>query len=190
MTTIASSGRKLIVTEFLTLDGVMEAPEKWSFKYWSDAVGKFKRDELFATGSLLLGAKTYETFAGAWPTRQDKEGFADRMNSLPKYVVSESLKEVAWTNSRLIKGNVAEEIAKLKREPGQDIVVHGSRTLVQFLMKHGLVDRLHLLVFPVLRGGGARLFDEGTQATLDLIEVKAFDTGVTALIYQPSETLS
>jgi dihydrofolate reductase len=184
MSNTANQGRKIIVTEFMTLDGIMEAPEKWVGKFWGDGVGKFKHDELFGSGALLLGRKTYETFAGAWPSRQDKEGFADRMNGLPKHVASTTLKEVTWSNSKLIKGSVADEVAKLKQAPGQDIVVHGSRTLVQSLMQNGLVDQFHLLVFPIVLGSGMRLFDEGTRATLKLIESKTFDTGVIGLFYQ------
>lgn len=188
-TTPSTSGRKLIVTEFVTLDGVIEAPHKWSFEFWNDAIGKFKHDETFASGAQLLGRKTYDTFAEAWPSRQDPEGFADRFNSMPKYVVSSSLKgDLAWNNSRLVKGNVADEIAKLKKQPGQDIVVHGSHTLVQYLIKHGLVDQFHLLVFPVVLGAGLRLFAEGTQAKLRLVESKTFETGVTLLIYQPASS--
>ena len=120
--------RKIIVTEFLSVDGVMEAPEKWSFPYMNEEIMKFKRDELFASGALLLGRRTYETFAAAWPSRTDPEGFAERMNSLPKYVLSSTLKELAWNNSKLIKGNAVEEISRLKSELAQDIVVHGGHT--------------------------------------------------------------
>jgi dihydrofolate reductase len=174
---------KLLVTEFMTLDGIMEAPEKWSFPFWNDEAAKFKRDELFATGALLLGRVTYETFAAAWPSRTDKEGFADRMNSLPKYVVSTTLNEVTWNNSRLIKGNVVNEIIRLKQQPGQDLVVHGSCTLVQTLIQQGLVDEYHLLVYPLMLGSGKRLFQDGTQAKLTLVQSKAFGTGIIANVY-------
>ncbi|TLY82554.1 MAG: dihydrofolate reductase, partial [Gammaproteobacteria bacterium] len=152
--------RKIIVTEFLSLDGVMEAPEKWSFPYMNDEIMKFKSDELFVSGALLLGRATYETFAAAWPSRTDPGGFADRMNSLPKYVLSNTLKEVKWNNSRLIKGNAVDEISKLKQEAGQDIVVHGSRALVNWLLGHGLIDEYHLLVYPIVLGSGKRLFSD------------------------------
>jgi len=178
---------KLVVTEFMTLDGVMEAPHEWSFPYWNDEAAKFKQDELFASGALLLGRVTYEGFAAAWPSRTDPTGFADRMNALPKYVVSTTLNEVGWNNSRLIKGNVADEVSRLKQEPGQDIVVHGSRTLVQTLMQHGLIDEYHLLVYPLALGSGKRLFEEGSKARLKLVEAKTFGTGVVALVYRPVE---
>jgi len=177
--------RKIIVTEFLSLDGVMEAPEKWSFPYMNDEIMKFKSDELFASGALLLGRATYETFAAAWPSRTDPGGFADRMNSLPKYVLSNTLKEVKWNNSRLIKGNAVDEISKLKQEAGQDIVVHGSRALVTWLLGHALIDEYHLLVYPIVLGSGKRLFSDQARGTLKLVESKLFGTGVVALIYQP-----
>lgn len=184
MATAKSTGRKIIVTEFVSLDGVIESPQKWSFEFWGDDIGKFKHDELFATDALLLGRKTYEGFAEAWPTRKDKEGFADRINSLPKHVASTTLNDVGWNNSKLIKGNLADEVAKLKQTPGQNIVVHGSRTLVNSLMNYGLVDQFNLLVFPVVLGGGLLLFDQGNRVTLKLVESRKFDTGVMALIYQ------
>ena len=177
--------RKIIVTEFLSLDGVMEAPEKWSFPYMNDEIMKFKSDELFASGALLLGRATYETFAAAWPSRTDPGGFADRMNSLPKYVLSNTLKEVKWNNSRLIKGNAVDEISKLKQEAGQDIVVHGSRALVNWLLGHGLIDESHLLVYPIVLGSGKRLFSDQARGTLKLVESKSFGTGVVPLTYQP-----
>jgi dihydrofolate reductase len=141
----SSEGRKIVVTEFITLDGIMEAPEKWSFAYYGDGIAQFKRAELFATGALLLGRRTYETFAGAWPKRKDSEGFADRMNALPKHVVSSTLRELSWDNSRLLKQPLPEGVANLKRETEQDIVVHGSRTLVNSLVQLDLVDEFHLL---------------------------------------------
>jgi dihydrofolate reductase len=184
--------RKIIVTEYVTLDGVMEDPgggEKskhgaWSFPFWSDEAAKFKFDELFASDALLLGRVTYEGFAKAWPTVKDEAGFADRMNSLPKYVVSTTLKELTWNNSHLITGNVAEEVAKLKQQPGQDILVAGSAALVQTLMQHDLVDEYRLLVHPVVLGGGKRLFPDGSKNTLKLVEARAFGSGIVALSYQ------
>src|SRR5438874_9635700 len=126
--------RKLIVTEFVSLDGVMEAPEKWSFPYGNEEFGKFKLDELHATDALLLGRVTYDGFAAAWPGRADEAGFADKFNSMPKHVVSDTLKSADWTNSHVIRGaNAVAEIRKLKQQPGKgDVVVHGSRDLVTF----------------------------------------------------------
>src|SRR5436305_2996163 len=118
--------RKLVVSEYVTLDGVMEAPNKWSFQFWNEEAAQFKFDELFASDALLLGRVTYQGFAAAWPSMKDEAGFGDRMNGLPKYVVSTTLEEAAWNNSTLIKENVAEAVAALKQQPGQDILVAGS----------------------------------------------------------------
>ena len=184
--------RKVVVTEFVSLDGVMEDPggaEKfkhggWTWPYWHDEIGKFKFDELVASDALLLGRVTYQAFAAAWPSRSDKEGFADRMNSLPKYVVSTTLEKVEWNNSKLIKENIDEEISRLKQQPGQDILVAGSGTLVRMLMQHDLVDEYRLLVYPVVLGSGKRLFESlPERRDLKLISTRTFPSGVVALIY-------
>lgn len=179
--------RKIIVTEFVTLDGVLEEPQNWSFPYWNDEIGKFKHDELFATDAQLLGRVTYEGFASAWPSSTDEDGYADRLNSLPKYVVSTTLERAEWNNSHLIKKNVVEEVFKLKQQSGQDILVHGSPTLVQTLIRHDLINQYHLLVFPLVLGSGKRLFQDGSNATLKLVESKTFSSGVIAQIYQPDK---
>ena len=178
--------RKVIVTEFLTLDGVMEAPNEWSFPYWSDEAAQFKYDELFASDALLLGRVTYDGFAAAWPSMADEQGFADRMNGIAKYVVSTTLETAEWNNSTIISANVADEIARLKAMPGQDILVGGSAQLIQTLIVHDLVDAYRLLVYPLVRGSGKRLFADGTAASLELIEAKPFSKGVVALIYEPA----
>ena len=177
--------RKLIVTEFLSLDGIMQDP-MWTFKYWNDETAAFKAEETSADEDLLLGRITYEGFAEAWPERTDEESGGVYFNGTRKYVVSTTLDKVEWNNSVLIKGDIIEEIKKLKQEEGPDIVVHGSATLVQTLMKHDLVDRYRLLVYPLILGnGGIRLFQEGSMANLKLVKAQAFSTGVTALIYEP-----
>jgi dihydrofolate reductase len=170
---------------FLTLDGVMEDPQNWSFPYWNDEIAKFKKDELFATDAHLLGRVTYEVFAAAWPSRADEAGFADRMNGLPKYVVSTTLEKAEWNNSTIIKENIAEEVSKLKQQPGQDILVAGSATLAQTLMRHDLTDEYRLLVYPIVLGSGKRLFKGGSKAGLKLVETKAFSSGVVLLRYRP-----
>jgi dihydrofolate reductase len=189
--------RKVVVTEYVTLDGVMEDPGggdkskygAWSFKYFNDEVAKFKFDELFASDALLLGRVTYLGFAAAWPTFKDEQGFADRMNGLPKYVVSTTLDALTWNNSRLIKGNVAEEVSRLKQEPGMDILVAGSAALVRTLMEHDLVDEYRLMVHPVVVGGGKRLFGDGAGTkALKLVDTKATSTGAVILTYQPAGT--
>ena len=184
--------RKIVISEYVTVDGVMEDPgggEKsayggWSFQYWSDEAGKYKFDELFASDALLLGRVTYEGFARAWPSMQDEAGFADRMNNLPKYVVSTTLEKAEWNNSHIIKGNVAEEVAKLKQQPGQNILVAGSAALAQTLMQHGLVDDYWLMVHPIVVGGGKRLFQDASKTPLQLVETKPLPLGVVVLHYQ------
>ncbi len=170
---------------FVTLDGVMEAPEKWCFPFWNDDIAKFKHEELFATDAHLLGRVTYETFAAAWPSRKDDAGFADRMNSLPKFVVSTTLGKAQWNNSTIIKSNIGEAVLALKKQPGQDILVAGSATLVETLMQQGLIDEYRLLTFPIVLGSGKRLFAEGSKASLTLVEARSFGSGVVLLRYQP-----
>ena len=176
--------RTLAATLFMTLDGVVEAPDKWSFPFWSDETGKFKLDELRATDALLLGRVTYEGFAAAWPGRKDEEGFADQFNSMPKYVASKTLKKLEWNNSHLIKGDLAAEVSKLKQQPGHDIVIHGSPTLIRSLLPHDLIDEYRLLVYPIVLGRGKRLFDEASQAKLKLAESETFSKGVVKLVYR------
>ena len=174
--------RKIVVTEFVSLDGVMEDPA-WTFKYWNDEIAQFKGEESAASDALLLGRVTYQGFAAAWPESKD-EGAA-YFNGVRKYVVSTTLDRAEWQNSRLINGDIVAEITRLKAGDGQDITVHGSATLVQTLMQHDLVDRYRLLVYPVVLGQGKRLFKEGTPATLKLVEARSFNSGVAALIYAP-----
>jgi dihydrofolate reductase len=186
--------RKLIVTEYMTLDGVMEDPgggEKgghggWSHQFFNEEAGKYKFDELFSSDALLLGRVTYEGFAAAWPKFKDEAGFADRMNGLPKYVVSTSLQKPEWNNSHVIRGNVVEEVSKLKQQDGLAILVAGSAELVHMLRQHDLVDEYRFLLHPIVVGGGKRLFRDASAYTpLRLIENKTFSTGLMALHYAP-----
>jgi len=174
---------RLAATLFMSLDGVVESPEKWSFPYWNEEIGKFKFDETFASGALLLGRVTYEGFAAAWPGRKDPEGFADRFNSMPKYVGSKTLKKLEWNNSHLLEGDLAAEVSKLKQQSGKDVVIHGSPGLIRSLMPHDLIDEYRLLVYPLVLGPGKRLFDETCQTNLKLVVSKAFGTGVVKLVY-------
>lgn len=176
--------RNIVVTEFVSLDGVMEHPA-WTAPYWNDEIAHFKGEETAASDALLLGRVTYQGFAAAWPESKD-EG-AEYFNGVRKYVVSTTLDTVEWNNSMLIKGDIVAEIAKLKQQDGRDMTVHGSATLVQTLMQHRLVDRYRLLVYPVVLGTGKRLFQEGTTATLKLLESQSFSSGVVALMYQPTQ---
>jgi dihydrofolate reductase len=160
--------RKLIVTAFLSLDGVMENP-MWTFPYWNDEIAAFKGEETSANEPLLLGRVTYQGFAASWPQRTDEASGGVYFNGTRKYVVSTTLPEpLEWNNSVLLKGNVVEEVTKLKGEDGPAIVVHGSGRLVQTLMQHDLVDRYRLLVYPLVLGEGQRLFEEGATATWGL----------------------
>lgn len=188
--------KKIIVSEFVTLDGVMEAPggEKslgersgWTFSYVSPGQMKFKHDELFACESLLLGRKTYDGFAAAWPAMTGTGDFGERMNSIPKYVVSKTLTSLAWNNSHLINENIFETITKLKQGPGGDILVYGSGQLVSGLTEHGLVDEYRLMIFPVILGIGKHLFEgSAIKKNLALKEVKSLDKGVVVLTYSPA----
>ncbi len=176
--------RRIVVTEFMSLDGVVEEPA-WTFPYWNDEIAKFKGEESSASDALLLGRVTYQGFAAAWPQSED-EG-ADYFNNVRKYVVSDTLEEpLEWSNSTLIKDNIVEEISILKQQDGKDITVHGSATLAQTLMQHYLVDRYRLLVYPLVVGKGKRLFEEGTTASLKLLASKPFSSGVVALVYEPN----
>ena len=185
---------KIIVTEFVTLDGVMEAPggEDREFGGWAMKVDRgqggdnFKHQETMSSEALLLGRVTYEGFAKAWPKRTGE--FADKFNNMPKYVVSSTLKEATWTNTTILKGNVAEEVSKLRKKIEGEIVVHGSGTLVQTLLQHKMVDELHLMVFPIILGRGERLFGEmRSQISAKLNDSKIVGDGVVILVYKLSE---
>jgi dihydrofolate reductase len=188
--------RKLVVTEFITVDGVVEDPggsegfERggWAFDFdRGDEGNKFKLDELLEAEAQLFGRRTYDGFAAAWPSRTGE--FADRINKSPKYVVSSTLEEPPWENSTVISGDVAGEVSKLKAEPGGNILVAGSVQLVRTLLDNDLVDELRLMVFPVVLGKGKRLFDDGLgKSALELVEARAVGPeGVVVLVYRPAE---
>ena len=186
--------RRIVVTEFISFDGVFEAPgpdgsgfkyEGWTMPYGNEEFMKFKMEELRTADAQLLGRVTYEGFAKAWPNRSGDE-FSDKFNSMKKYVVSKTLKKAEWNNSYIIKDNIAVEIAKLKEEKGEDILVAGSGHLVTFLLELGLVDEFHLLVYPIVLGSGKRLFKDA-HVKLKLIEATPFQTGVLALKYEPGK---
>jgi dihydrofolate reductase len=188
--------RKIIVSEFLTLDGVMEDPggsegtERggWAFKFNRGPEGdKFKLDELLASDALLLGRTTYQAFASPWPSRTDE--FADKMNSMAKYVVSTTLEKAEWNNSHIIKNNVAEEISKLKSQSGKDILIAGSGQLVDLLLQNQLIDEYRLMVFPIILRRGKRLFKDGIASIpLRLLETKPVGSeGVIVITYKQKE---
>ncbi len=185
--------RNLFATEFVSLDGVMEDPGGaegyehggWSFQFSTPESMKFKLDELNATAVILLGRVTYEGFAKAWPTVKDDVGFADRMNGLPKYVVSTTLQNAGWNNSTIISGNVAEEVAKLKAEDGGDIMIAGSQQLVRTLLEHDLIDEIRLMVSPVILGSGKRIFDGvAGKKLLELADSTTYSSGNLVLTYR------
>jgi dihydrofolate reductase len=185
---------RIVITEYVSLDGVMEAPgggedfrhAGWTFEIDRGQEGdKFKLEETLEAEALLLGRVTYEGFAAAWPSMEGE--FADKFNSMPKYVVSSTLEEPEWNNSTVLEGDVVEEVSKLRRELDGDIVVHGSAQLVQTLLEHDLVDELRLMVFPVVLGTGKRLFgNTSDKKRLRLADSKMVGEGIAILIYEPA----
>lgn len=186
--------RRIIVTEFITLDGVVEAPGGnetdhphggWQSKFRSAETGAYKVKELASVDALLLGRKTYEQFAGYWPN-ESGEAFADPIKRLPKYVVSTTLQQAEWNNSQVLR-NVEQEVAALRNAPGGDILVYGSATLVKSLLRHNLVDELRMMVYPVSVGGGLKLFgDDRGHNEFQLVHSQVSDNGVLILEYRPS----
>ena len=185
---------RIVVTEFISLDGVIEAPgggEDYKYGGWTfeidrgDEGNQFKLDETMSSAALLLGRRTYEGFAAAWPERDGE--FADKFNSMPKYVVSSTLRDPEWTNSTVLPGELVDEITKLNKEQDGDIVVHGSAQLVQSLIENDLVDELRLMVFPVVLGTGKRLFGETTdKKPLKLSSSTVVGDGVAIQVYTRS----
>jgi dihydrofolate reductase len=193
--------RKIVVGTFLSLDGVMQAPGSseedteggfdyggWQMPYFDEIAGKVVGDSFAATDALLLGRVTYQIFAAYWPNAPAEDPFAKQMNSMPKFVGSTTLHSVEWNNSSLIKGNVPEEVAKLKQQPGSgDLAVVGSGKLAQTLMRHNLIDEYVLWFHPLVLGSGKRLFGDRIPKTdLKLVDTKTTSTGVVILTYQPA----
>src|SRR5437773_7391631 len=186
---------RIVITEFASLDGVVEDPggsENFKYGGWSfeidrgDEGNKFKLDETMSAEALLLGRVTYEGFAVAWPSVKGE--FADKFNSMPKYVVSSTLEDPEWNNSTVLKGDVVEEVRRLRQRLGGNIVVHGSAQLVQTLVEHDLVDELRLMVFPIVLGTGKRLFAETSDAKpLRLVDSRTVGDGVTILVFEPGD---
>ena len=185
---------RIVVTEFVSLDGVMEDPGGaegyryggWTFEIERGAEGdRFKLDEAFAADALLLGRVTYEGFAAAWPDREGE--FADKFNSMPKYVVSSTIADPGWSNTTVLAGDVATAVARLRDDFAGELVVHGSAQLAQALIEHDLVDELRLMVFPVLLGEGKRLFGEiSAKKPLRLQSSRTVGDGVAILVYEPA----
>ena len=175
---------RLQLSEILTLDGVMEAPEQWVSQYMDQEIGEYVMAALRQTDAMLFGRKTFQEMAAAWPDRTGD--MADIFNSIPKYVVSSTLKDVTWNNSHVINGNIAEEVAKLKAQPGGILLVQGSADLVRLLAQHQLIDEYSLHVAPLVLGKGKRLFQEGAQARFQLANTKAYKAGMITLNYEPA----
>jgi dihydrofolate reductase len=194
--------RKLITSTFVTLDGIMQAPGGpgeddsggfksggWSVNYWDEMMGQVMGEIMAKNHELLLGRKTYEIFAAYWPYHEDEPG-ADNLNDAKKYVVSRTLDRVEWNNSTLIKGDVVKEITRLKGSDGPELQVHGSSNLIQTLLKHNLIDELHLWIFPVAVGNGKRFFgEEINPSNLKLLDCRTSSTGVIIATYEPGGEL-
>jgi class 3 adenylate cyclase/dihydrofolate reductase len=187
--------RRLIVSEFITLDGVMEAPgfeehrdgrNAWALKLQSEETQRYKFEEMFAADAILFGRTTYQIWAAFWPTAGGDEAFTRRVNELPKYVVSKTLQDPGWNNVTALHGDIGEAVAKLKAEPGGDIVLFGSADLVDELAKHELVDEYRFMVFPVILGSGKHMFrDQIETRHLRLVSSRTFGSGVVLLVYEP-----
>jgi dihydrofolate reductase len=177
--------RKIVANLFISLDGVVEAPDKWSLPYWTDEIGRAVGGGMAAADAMLLGRVTYEGFAEAWPGRSvEDDAF---MNNVRKYVLSSTLSAVSWNNSTLLTGDPAEAVRALKAEAGGDIMTSGSTTTVRWLLAEGLADELNLLVYPIVVGRGKRLFpEEGPRFTLVLKKSATFGNGVVQLTYVPA----
>lgn len=188
---------EIVVTEFVSLDGVMEAPgggesyehQGWTFEVDRGADGdKFKLDETLEAEALLLGRTTYEGFAAAWPSMEGE--FADKFNGMPKYVVSSTLKDPSWNNTTVLDGELVESVAQLKQRTDGKIFVHGSAQLVQGLLAGELIDELRLMVFPVVLGSGKRLFGESAEKkSLKLVSAGTVGDGIAVLVYGAATTV-
>src|SRR5215216_2499191 len=184
--------RKVVASELMSLDGVVESPDKWHFPYFNDEMAEALGAAMAASDAMLMGRVTYEEFAAFWPSQssEDDQETTDYMNNTLKFVVSKSLEEpLEWNNSTLIEGDVAEEISKLKQQPGKDISISGSPTLVRSLLEEDLLDELRLMLHPIVVGSGKRLFeDRSDQKALELVDSKTFNTGVLYLTYRPAQS--
>jgi dihydrofolate reductase len=176
--------RKIVAGLHMSLDGVVESPEQWSFDYYCDEVGQSIKSRRDATETLLLGRQTYQEFAAIWPGQSGE--VADFMNNTPKLVVSTSLTSVDWSGATLLEGDVATALRALKDQPGGNITVTGSATLVRSLVSAGVLDELHLMICPIVVGAGKRLFADGARTPLRLAASETFPTGVAHLTYHPA----
>ncbi len=181
--------RKIVAGLFISLDGVIEAPEQWHFPYFNDEMAEAVSTQMAAADTMLFGRRTYEEFAAYWADKGSDVELADHINQSPKLVASTTLQSVDWQNSTLIQGDVATELRRIKQGPGKDIGITGSATLVRSLLRDGLIDELRLLVHPIVVGAGKRLFeDDDARVPLKLVESRTFSTGVLYLTYAPADS--
>lgn len=179
--------RKIVASFFMSLDGVVEAPDQWHFPYFSEEMGAAVGALMSESDAMMMGRVMYESWAAYWPAKAGTDDpFADFINNVPKYVVSTTLDTVEWQNSTLVTGDFAEEITKLKQQPGRTIGISGSTNLVRSLMRHNLLDELRLLVHPIVVGKGQHLFEEGLEIPMTLASSETFPTGVLSLAYRPA----
>ena len=187
--------RKVVAAEYVSLDGVMEDPgpagefehRGWTVPYWNDELAKYQSELLFASGALLLGRVTYEEFVAAWPKRSNEDPFTNRMNTLLKFVASRTLNDPLQWNATLLKGDLAQAVASLKQQPGQDLLIYGSGDLVNTLMQHNLIDMYRVMLYPLALGSGKRLFKDGVgKTTLRLKDARTTASGVAVLTYGPA----
>jgi dihydrofolate reductase len=180
--------RKIIASEFITLDGVFEEPGRsdWHGQYFSNELGRYKLDEVMESEAQLLGRVTYEGFAAAWPSVEDEQGFAEKMNTMPKYVVSSTLTEPTWENTTVLQGDASSAVRELKSGEGGPLLIGGSGQLVRTLIADRLLDELRLIVHPIVVGEGTRLFEGTSKVPVTLAEVKPFDSGIVILVYGPA----
>ena len=177
--------RKVIVSTYMTLDGRVDEPRDWAVPYDDDGAAKYHSDLLMNSDGLLLGRKTYEMFAALFPARSGEFPYVDRINSMAKYVASTTLQDLEWENSHLIEGDVAEGVAQLKEEPGQDLIMYGCHGLMHSLLEHDLIDEYRILVQPVLLGKGRSFLEDGAgRVNLDLVDATVIPSGVAILTYQ------
>ncbi|HEX4578454.1 MAG TPA: dihydrofolate reductase family protein [Candidatus Dormibacteraeota bacterium] len=178
--------RNVVASTYVTLDGFIDEPGLWSFPFWSEEAAQYKARELFASDALLLGRLTYEGFAAAWPSMEGTGEFGEKMNSMPKYVASHTLDTATW-NATIIKGDVAEEVRRLKQDDGGDLLIGGSGQLIDFLTGHGLIDEYRLMIYPIVFSTGTkRLFATVPKSTFTLVDTLRFPTGVVVNTYHPA----
>ena len=180
---------RLVATEYVSLDGVFEEPGHWSGPWFNEEAGQFKFDELRASDAQLLGRRTYEGFAAAWPTMEGTGEFGEKMNTMPKYVVTSTLDKLKWAGSKAVKGDVVEEVRRLKLQPGKDLLLAGSGMLFNALMRENMIDLYRFMVHPVVVGEGRRLFDnEPGRRELRLTDTKRFASGIVIHEFEPGKT--